>query len=232
MTKSRKEILFDNYLNLKREIPEQVQIIAVSKTFPLQDILNLHEEGVLDFGENKVQELETKACDPQVQGRDIKWHFIGHLQSNKVKKLLTIPGLSSLHSIDSFKLLKKINEGMADVRGEKLDIFLQVNTSEEDEKHGFKTIQELKEALEYLQNNSHPKLNLCGLMTMGKLRGDNFAEDAKVCFQKLAELKREAEALYALKLKLSMGMTNDYSLAIAAGSDVVRIGSKIFGTRS
>jgi pyridoxal phosphate enzyme (YggS family) len=196
--------------------------LAVSKTKSIEDIKLAYDAGQRDFGENKVQELNQKADLLASSCPNINWHFIGSLQSNKINNLLSTPNLVSIHSIDSIKLLNKLLNKKPDKR---IGIFLQVNTSGEDEKSGFSEFAEIEEASSLLKSES---FYLQGLMTIGKIRTDDFENDAKACFLRLNEYK---ERLNSDDLELSMGMSSDYKIAIDCGSDWIRIGSGIFGSR-
>ncbi len=221
----REQELKQNFDRLKIEIPESVTLVAVSKTFPFSDIELVLKLGHKEFGENKVQELEKKAKYAFDNSLPIHWHFIGKLQSNKVKKLLSIPNLKSIHSVDSLKLARELvkNEGLLSAP---IDVFIQVNTSFEKEKSGLLEAKEVKEVLEVLSCSS--KLKPVGLMTIGPIRTEDFESDAQKSFDKLKELRDSIST----GLKLSMGMSSDYRLAVAAGSNYLRIGSILFGKRS
>lgn len=170
-----------------------------------------------------MQELADKASELQRICPEIRWHFIGSLQSNKINNLLKVPNLVSIHSIDSIKLLNKLLNKKIDT---KVGVFLQVNTSGEMEKSGFEDFSQLQSAVESMKSEC---FYLQGLMTIGKIRTDNFENDAKACFLRLNEYK---DRLNIDNLELSMGMSSDYKIAIAMGSNWIRIGSGIFGSRS
>lgn len=197
-------------------------LIAVSKTKPKSDIELLHSLGHKDFGENKVQELEEKAI--ALEALDINWHFIGNLQSNKVSKLLNVPNLKMIHSVSSLKLATEISK-RADRH---IKIFLQINTSGEDQKGGFETseIEEINEAAHAISRNSN--LEFYGLMTIGSIRTDDFEKSARESFQLLKTIR---DKLNRPDLKLSMGMSADYKIALEEGADFIRVGSTIFGAR-
>ncbi len=203
--------LTQNYQNLIKEIGD-VQLVAVTKKRSVKDIEALYKLGQRDFGENRVQELQDKAEQLKTL-KDIRWHMIGPLQRNKVKQLLKIPQLYAIHSVSSLKLIEELNKYQHQV-----NIFLQVNTSMEDEKSGFETLEEIREA-GYAMD-----VPVYGLMTMGKLRTDKFEADAQKCFQKLVDLKHQLSP----HLKLSMGMSQDYHIALKIGTDYIRVGSKLF----
>lgn len=221
----RKSQLESNLSKVLGEIKGRATLIAVSKTFPFSDVEILLKAGHKDFGENKVQDLEEKALLAQQSSLKVNWHFIGHLQSNKAKKLLQIPQLKAIHSIDSIKLLKQLmkyeNELTAPV-----DCFLQVNTSLEEQKSGFTELPIVRQALEIMSSSKN--LQPRGLMTIGNIRTNNFEADAKECFAKLISYRDQLNPA----LKLSMGMSSDYQIALEYHCDFVRVGSKIFGSRN
>lgn len=216
-----------------RRVTSQVgdaQLIAVSKNKPIQDIQILYEQGQYHFGENRVQELLEKS--QKIQKNDLIWHFIGHLQSNKVKNLLSCPGLGHIHSVDSLKILKEIYKQADHFQGDELKLFFQFNTSGEEQKHGLTSYDEIIEALAFCGENENSRLIPYGLMTMATFRTDDYREEAKRCFRTLREISEQIKDELDLSLKLSMGMSRDYKIAIDEGSDFVRVGSTIFGQRS
>jgi pyridoxal phosphate enzyme (YggS family) len=224
--------LIEIRLNLiKRDFPvtNAPKLIAVSKKYPIEDIIYAYESGQRDFGENRVDELIEKSNQAIIHGLDdIKWHFIGNLQTNKVSKLLAVPKLVSIHSVDSNRLLDEIIKLKNNVNNS-LDIFLQVNTSDEVEKSGFKEWDDLAMAANHLLENGGEFFNFKGLMTMSRLRTENFEVDAGKCFKQLRLIKDSLEKDFDIKhLKLSMGMTSDYKIAMKEGTHFIRIGSKIF----
>lgn len=223
---SRKQQIQNALLEINNNLQgHHAKVIAVTKTKPAADIELAIECGQKDFGENKVQELLEKANSINHPG--IRWHFIGNLQSNKINQLLKVPNLYAIHSIDSLKLLVKI---LSKKPSAPLGLFLQVNTSGEDEKSGFTNESDLFEAVSLLKNNDD--FYLQGLMTIGKIRTQNFDADAKECFKKLVNLKDKIlNQQPDQKVELSMGMSQDYMLAAQAGSNWVRVGSLLFGNR-
>jgi pyridoxal phosphate enzyme (YggS family) len=247
----------DNLHKLREEIAQHsgkvATLIAVSKTNPLAMILEAYQAGQKDFGENKVQELWEKSQALLTSGAgahpDLRWHFIGHLQSNKVKTLLSVPQLVAIQSVDSLKLLREIlkyDGGAKPV----VQVFLQVNTSGEEEKSGFHQQEEICDLIELLQQELQwswevksptekvlvspgKRFELAGLMTIGTMRTDDFASEAKRCFLKLAAMKESLQEQYfGWNCLLSMGMSADYPTALACGSDFIRVGQKIFGARA
>ena len=183
MDNSRKEVIKENYQRIKDLIGGRCEFVAVTKKVGLEEVSYLTELGHRDFGQNKVQDLEEKAH--KLADLNIDWHFIGHLQSNKAKKLLSIPKLKYIHSIDSLKLLKQFEKYEKDLNHDIL-CFLQVNTSGEEEKSGFINESQILEAIDYFKNFKN--LKLIGLMTIGKIRTENFEADAKKSFEQLNQM--------------------------------------------
>lgn len=229
-TKVKKTEIAKNLSAIKKEI-KGAHLVAVTKYSPVEDIIAAYEARHYDFGENRVQDLSEKAKVFQEKGLSkVKWHFIGHLQSNKVRDLLKIPNLYAIHSVDSIKLLEELIKREDDFVGSELKLFFQVNTSREEEKSGFESSEELNLAIALLLSRGHTKLKFYGLMTMGTIRTDDFEAEAKRCFKDLNSIARGIEKTYSLKtpLKLSMGMSQDYKFALEAGADYIRVGSAIF----
>jgi pyridoxal phosphate enzyme (YggS family) len=219
-----------NLSAIKKEM-KGAHLVAVTKYSPVEDAITAYEAHHYDFGENRVQDLEEKSqAFKEKELTKVKWHFIGHLQTNKVRELLKIPNLYAIHSVDSLRLLEEIIKRESDFAGPELKLFFQVNTSHEAEKSGFESAEELNLAVELILSRSHSKLKLFGLMTMGTIRTVNFEAEATRCFKDLKSIATNLENSYSLKspLKLSMGMSQDYKLALEAGSDYIRVGSAIF----
>lgn len=196
--------------------------VAVSKTKPTEEITKIYDLGHRNFGENKVQELEFKY---ESLPKDIKWHMIGHLQSNKVKKV--IPIVSLIHSVDSLKLLKTINKESKKI-DKTMDCLIQVNISNENSKFGF-----IKKELEFLNQdflNDFKYIKIRGLMGMASFT--NNEKQIRKEFQYLKEIFDDFNTTLDDFNILSMGMSNDYNIALEYGSNMVRIGSKIFGKRN
>lgn len=216
-----------NFKKIYAEIGS-AKLIAVTKYSPLSDILISMELGHLDYGENRVDQLKERSVRLIEEGfLNARWHMIGHLQTNKVKELLFVPNLYAIHSVDSLRLIEEIKKRIDDYAGDRLNIFLQFNTSNEEEKSGFETYLELKEAAQMIL--SHKKLNLYGLMTMGSIRSDDQRKAAHECFSKLASLKEELmKDLNLINLNLSMGMSADYQIAIQHGANYIRLGSVLY----
>ncbi len=207
-----KEILFN----------KNFTCVAVSKTKPVEEISKIYDLGHKDFGENKVQELELKF---NRLPKDIRWHMIGHLQTNKVKKVVAIASL--IHSVDSLKLLKVINKESKKIN-KKIDCLIQVNISNENSKFGF-----LKKDLEFLNEeflNEFKNIRIRGLMGMASFSNDNNL--IKKEFEFLKMIFDEFHKKLSNFDILSMGMSNDFKIALETGSNMVRIGSKIFGERN
>jgi PLP dependent protein len=213
----------DNIQALLEEIPKDVQLVAVSKTKPNQDILEALTANQLHFGENKVQELEQKFKD---LSKEIKWHMIGHLQTNKVKYIVDFVHL--IHGVDKPKLLKEINKRAENIE-KKVDVLLQIHIAKEETKFGFSE-EEIHEFLTEDLNKIYPWINLKGLMGMA-----TYTENQNQVAKEF-NLLRKIFDQYNNKIEgfdtLSMGMTNDYKIAINEGSNMIRVGSGIFGERN
>ena len=217
----RSEALASNLSQLQAELKNTTtRLLVVSKTQTAADIRSLYEAGQRDFGENRVQELEEKDA-ALADLPDLRWHLIGHLQSNKISKLNKIPRLVSIHSVDDADLMNKLITGLK--LAKPVGLFLQVNTSGEDEKSGFEDEESLKEALKKLSSISSPAF-FQGLMTMGTIRTEDVAGEAHRCFKALKDMRDRL----CPKGELSMGMSGDYLIARDYASDWVRVGSKIF----
>ncbi|MBE6372646.1 MAG: YggS family pyridoxal phosphate-dependent enzyme [Lentisphaerae bacterium] len=202
--------------------PAQVRLLAVSKTFPAEDIRTVFEAGQLRFGENKVQELQAKV---PVLPAEIEWHLIGHLQSNKAAKAAETA--QWIHSVDSVHLAQKIGNAAARL-GKKINILLEVNISGEESKFGLHSFEDTAPAAEAVLQ--FPELHLCGLMTMAEPGVPEVR--LRSTFAGLRALRDRLETEFRIPLpELSMGMTSDYREAILEGSTIVRIGSAIFGGR-
>ncbi len=216
-----------NIESLRQEIPsDQVTLIAVSKTKSNEDIMEAYEAGQRVFGENMVQELTTKQ---EELPKDIEWHLIGHLQSNKVKYIA--PFIAMIQSVDSLKLLKEINKH-AEKNNRVIDCLLQVHIADEEAKFGFDHA-ELVEALRDESLAELKNIRIRGLM--GIATNTDNEKHIKDEFYELKMLFDGVKASFFRKddsfNTLSMGMSSDYKLAIAAGSNMVRLGSTIFGKR-
>ena len=198
-----------------------VEILAVSKTFPADQVQEAVDAGQLLFGENKVQELLSK--QPALPSK-LRWHLIGHLQSNKVRKCL--PFVDAIHSVDTLSIARDINR-IATELGLFPKVYLEVNLAAESTKHGFKP-EQLRQELDGLY--SLDRLFIQGLMCIPPF--DANPEQTRRYFVVLRELRDELQVIGGAPLpKLSMGMSHDFEVAIEEGSTIVRVGSAIFGTR-
>lgn len=237
---SREDLLESRFNDLRTEVqrnsPDGIEccIVAVTKYSPIDDIFISHELGQRDFGENRVLDLQDKAQEFARRGvTDVNWHFIGNLQTNKVNRLLKIPGLKYIHSVNSLNLLESLISREEQFRGERLGLFLQVNTSDEDEKSGFNNYDTLAGAINHFLDEHGARMFLAGLMTMGRIRSDNILEDARECFKKLKRYRERLEDDFGVTgLKLSMGMSGDYKIALEEGSDFIRVGSILYKSDS
>lgn len=218
-------MISENLNNLKKQVGNQVTIVAVSKKKTPEMILEAYRTGHRDFGENYVQELcEKKEKLPH----DIHWHFIGHLQTNKVKQIA--PFIYLIHGVDSFKLLKEINK-QAQVSNRKINILLQVHIAREETKFGLNKA-ELYAIIESDELKKMGNISILGLMGMAS-NSEN-TEIIEKEFKELNEIYSEIKKRRLLNLDfkiLSMGMSSDYHIALKEGSNMLRIGSKIFGER-
>ncbi|XP_006051018.3 pyridoxal phosphate homeostasis protein [Bubalus bubalis] len=218
-----------------RHLPAiQPRLVAVSKTKPADMVIEAYSHGQRTFGENYVQELLEKASNPQILSLcpEIKWHFIGHLQKQNVNKLMAVPNLSMLETVDSVKLADKVNSAWQKKGSpERLKVMVQINTSGEASKHGLPPA-ETAALVEHI-NAKCPSLEFVGLMTIGSF-GHDLSQGPNPDFQVLLSLREElCKKLGAPpeQVELSMGMSVDFQHAIEVGSTNVRIGSTIFGER-
>lgn len=212
----------ENYKKIAAVIPENVQLVAVSKTHPAEAVQEIYNMGQKVFGENKVQELVEKQT---LLPKDIQWHLIGHLQTNKVKYIA--PFVDTIQSVDSEKILKEINKQAAK-NDRKIKVLLQVKIAAEDTKFGL-ALEEAEQIFQSSLENKYPHVQINGLMGMATFteNKNQIAQEFKVLkdlFDKLS-LKRPLTVL-------SMGMSDDYPIAIESGANSVRIGSSIFGRRN
>lgn len=216
-----------NIKYLLSQIPPQVKLVAVSKTKPVADILVAYNAGQKIFGENRVQELLKKK---DLLPSDIEWHLIGHLQTNKVK--LIVPFVSMIQSVDSFRLLKTINDE-ARKTGRTVNCLLQLHIAKEETKFGF-SFQEVTDMLRDSSVRTLDSIKICGVMGMATFTNDKDMVRAE--FRYLADCFRKLKTDYfpgnADFKEISMGMSGDFAIAISEGSTMVRIGSLIFGERN
>lgn len=211
-----------NIQDFQKTLPQHVKLVAVSKTKPNADLLQAFEAGQRIFGENKVQEMTAKW---EELPKDIEWHMIGHLQSNKVKYL--VPYVSLIHAVDRIKLFKEINK-QAERFDKHVHVLLQVKIAEEESKFGMDPA-EARKLLSEDTLSKYTNLTVKGLMGMASFTEDK--EQIKREFTQLKKIYDEFSESHNFTT-LSMGMSGDYELAIACGSTMVRVGSAIFGERN
>jgi pyridoxal phosphate enzyme (YggS family) len=217
----------EKYNEIIKGLGTEVTLVAVSKTKPIEDIQSLYDLGQREFGENYVQELVDKEA---VLPKDIHWHFIGHLQSNKVKYIA--PFVHLIHGVDSFSLLKEINKQAAK-NNRKINCLLQIYIAKEETKFGL----DEKELNELIQQLTIEPLN--NIVVMGLMGMASFSDDKELIRSEFTYLKALADrinaqySMFNFQLSIiSMGMSSDYTIAIEEGSNIVRIGSLLFGERN
>ncbi|WP_299255160.1 YggS family pyridoxal phosphate-dependent enzyme [uncultured Lacinutrix sp.] len=215
-----------NLNNIKQTLPEHVTLVAVSKTKPVSDLMEAYNAGQRIFGENKIQEMADKF---EQMPKDIEWHMIGHVQTNKVKYMA--PFVSLIHGVESFKLLKEVNK-QALKHDRVIDCLLQIKIAEEDSKFGMSA----KEASDILQSEDFSALK--NIKVIGVMGMATFTENTLQIEKEFRLLKSTLENLKVTETTncqlqtISMGMSGDYKLAIDCGSTMVRVGSSIFGNRN
>ena len=206
----------EKYKSILKELDGKATLVAVSKTKPVAELQEFYDLGQRDFGENYVQELADKEA---VLPKDIRWHFIGHLQSNKVKYIA--PFVHLIHGVDSWSLLKEINKQGAK-NNRVIDCLLQLHIAKEETKFGFDEPE-----LEQLNTlNELKNVRIVGMMGMA-----SFSDDKALVRSEFAYLKLKYDTMGGLSV-LSMGMSGDYSIALQEGSNMIRIGSLLFGERN
>ena len=217
----------DNLAGIRETLPEGVTLVCVSKFHPASLIEQAYAAGERDFGESRVQEMVEKQ---RGLPKDIRWHFIGHLQTNKVKQI--VPFVSLIHGVDSLRLLEEINKEAVKI-GRVVPVLLEVHVAQEETKSGF-SVEEIADLAPLIELNhaspllkEYPGLNICGIMGMASNTDDR--DQVRREFRMLATIHKN---LFPHGGVLSMGMSHDYKLAIEEGSNMVRIGSSIFGARS
>jgi len=217
----------DNIQIIKTNIPENVKLVAVSKTKPNEDIMQAYDAGHLVFGENKVQDLVAKA---EALPKDIQWHFIGHLQTNKIKYIA--PFVNLIHAVDSWKLLKEINK-QAKKNDRIIHCLLQFHIADEDTKFGLNR----DSVMGIIQHPSYADLQniqIVGVMGMASYTSEQ--EQIKAEFSNLKKIFDELKSGFFKELEgfkeISMGMSGDYHIAVEQGSTMIRVGSSIFGARA
>jgi len=213
----------ENVSKILEELPEGVSLVGAGKTRSPQEILEAVEAGLEIIGENYVQEAERAF---EAVGRKVKWHMIGHLQSNKAKKAVKV--FDMIETVDSIKLARAIDSACGNI-DKVMPILMEINSGEESQKAGVMPEDAIPLARDMSELNN---IKLMGLMTMGPLAGD--PEDSRPYFQKTKKLFEEIKemGLPGVEMKyLSMGMSNSYKVALEEGANVVRIGTKLFGER-
>ena len=218
-----------NISTIRTTIPKGVTLVCVSKFHPAEAIMEAYQCGERDFGESRVQELLPKY---EALPKDIRWHFIGHLQTNKVKQI--VPFVHMIHSVDSVRLLETINRE-AEKIGRRVKVLLEVHVAKEETKSGF-TPEEIL-SLD-IQLSTFNYVDICGIMGMATNTDD--AQEWRRCFREIKSLGKQLlnnttqsyTTLHNPTLQISMGMSDDYLVAIEEGSTMVRIGSTIFGSRA
>ncbi len=217
----------EKYNEIKNQLPDHVQLIAVSKFKPAEDIQTLYNEGQRAFGENKAQEMKAKH---EVLPKDIQWHFIGHLQTNKIKYIA--PYVTLIHSIDSESLLQEVNKYA--LKNERIiPCLLQFHIAEEETKFGF-SLDECRQMLDGELFKTLQNVKICGVMGMGTFTDDmgQVRREFQHLHQIFDTLKQDYFANNEEFKEISMGMTDDYPIAVEEGSTMIRIGSAIFGPRN
>ena len=216
-----------NLLKIKVGLPSSVTLVAISKTHPVDKVMKAYHAGQRVFGENKVQEMVSKY---EAMPKDIEWHLVGHLQTNKVKYIA--PFVSLIHSVDGVKLLKEINKEAAK-NNRTIDCLLQMHIAEEETKYGLSP-EELEELLNSEELSNLANVRIIGLMGMATFT--NNMEQVRKEFRGLANIFKQIQQKYSAKLNsfttLSIGMSGDYIIAVEEGATMIRVGSSIFGERS
>ncbi|PNR95293.1 YggS family pyridoxal phosphate-dependent enzyme [Petrotoga sp. 9PWA.NaAc.5.4] len=225
------ELIKENYKKLKEEIKEialnckrnyeEIKLVAVSKNFSAESIKSIYEEGQNDFGENRAQEMQSKHTT--LENLDITWHFIGRIQTKKIKNIVNIA--EYIHSVCRLKEIEEIQK-RAETINKIQKIFLEVNVSGEETKAGLQPFQ-VEDFLNKVKN--YKNIEVIGLMTMAPYTQDK--NNIRKTFSTLRELRDSLSAKFPSLKELSMGMSNDYRIAIEEGSTFLRIGTKIFGER-
>ncbi len=217
----------ENLKGVLNDLPTPVRLVAVSKFHPCEAIESAYAVGQRIFGESKVQELQEKY---EALPKDIEWHFIGHLQTNKVKYIA--PYIAMIHAVDSFKLLTEINKQAAKA-GRVIPCLLEIHIAQEDSKYGF-TMNSCREMLEKGEWKSLNHISIAGVMGMATNTSDS--NQIRKEFESLHSFFNELKSNYFSERgefkEISMGMSHDYQLAVEAGSTLVRVGSHIFGERN
>jgi len=215
-----------NLLNIKSQLPDHVTLVAVTKTKPITDILEAYQAGHRIFGENKIQEMAEKY---KQLPNDIEWHMIGHVQRNKVKYMADF--VSLIHGVDNFKLLNEINK-QAKKHERIIDCLLQIKIASEESKFGM-TAEEAEDILQSEEFSELKNVSITGVMGMATFTDDTsqIKKEFSYLKQVFDDLKNVQADNSQLKI-ISMGMSGDYQLAIECGSNMIRVGSSIFGARN
>jgi len=218
----------ENYAKLRAEVPEHVTIVLACKTRSKEEIIEAIEAGATEFGQNYVQEAENMYQELGEYKDKVKWHLIGSLQKNKINKIL--PVVQTIQTVDSIKIAENIDKRAENI-GKILEVYIEINSGEEENKSGvmpaYESVYELALKISKLKN-----LKLKGIMTMGEITDDK--EIIRECFRKTKNIfdKLKAENIANTNISvLSMGMTDSYKIAIEEGSNMIRVGSQIFGMR-
>ena len=213
--------IYNNIQKIKSTLPNHISLIAVSKTKPNSDLLEAYDSGQRIFGENKIQDMSKKWDSLP---KDIEWHMIGHVQTNKVKYMA--PFVSLIHTVDSLKLIIEINK-QALKNNRIIDCLIQIRIAEEETKFGLpeNQLEDLLESVIALKS-----IKIRGLMGMASFTSDDLKVRSE--FNKLSKLFNKIKKKYSNLDILSMGMSSDYAIAIEEGSTMIRVGSKIFGERN
>ena len=213
----------ENIKKYQTVLPEQTTLVAVSKTKPVSSLMQAYDAGQRVFGENKIQEMASKW---EEMPKDIEWHMIGHVQTNKVKYMA--PFVSLIHTVDSIKLLREINKQAAK-HDRVIECLLQIKIAKEESKFGMDEV----DALELLASEiatTLPHVAIVGLMGMATFTEDKTQVESE--FNKLSVIYKDVKTKYPKLTVLSMGMSDDFTLALEHGSNMARIGSSIFGARN
>ncbi|WWC72161.1 YggS family pyridoxal phosphate enzyme [Kwoniella pini CBS 10737] len=250
-TSDRAEELKENIESVQAEIDQAVsasgskpRLVAISKIKPASDIKALYDAGYRHFGENYIQEMVDKA---EVLPKDINWHFVGALQSNKSKLAASVSNLHVLETLSSIKVADLLQKSLSPSRTSKLNVYIQINTSAEDAKSGLPSLSSTSSDGEVVDLAIHvirncPGLNLLGLMTIGSFESSHDSSKPNPDFTTLKETRKELARILREKgiegapeenqLELSMGMSADFAQAVKEGSSSVRVGTRIFGERA
>lgn len=220
----------ENYQMIREKIPEDVTVVLAAKTRSAEEVIEAMDAGATDIGENYVQEAEKIYKQLGSRAREITWHLIGALQKNKIRKALPI--FDVIQTIGDYKIAEDINKRVEGVRGKIVPVYLEINIGSEITKYGIKPeYKYIKDLIQKISNNLE-NLRVEGLMTMGPRFGN--PEKSRLYFRKTREIFDKIKALDlpgVIMKTLSMGMSNSYRVAIEEGSNMIRVGSAVFGER-